>query len=78
MYSEQYIKDTVSKIDKDAKIKIVKDNNWKEFDNRELAGETPTGTRVINKQQVSGNLILDWRFIIVQKNNSFIKGNGLS
>ena len=67
MYSEEYIKKLISKIDSETKVEIVKDKDWQEFDNREPAGETATGTRVLNNQQVSGNLVLDWRFIIIEK-----------
>lgn len=66
MYTEQYLKDTIAAIDKNIKIKIVADDKWKEFDNRKEA-ERSTATRVINGKQVSGNLILDWKFIILEK-----------
>ena len=67
MYTEQYFKDVVSKIDKNIKIKIIDDNDYKPFDNREGGGET--ATRVVNGKQVSGNLILNWKFVILEKAN---------
>lgn len=65
MYTEQYFKDVVSKINKNIKIKIVDDNDFKPFDNRAGGGET--ATRIINGKQVSGNIILNWKFVILEK-----------
>lgn len=66
MYTEEYLRDAISRIDKNIKIKIVSDNDWKLFDNRAEGGET--ATRIIGGKQVSGNLILNWKFIILEKN----------
>lgn len=65
MYSKQYIEEVISGINSDIKIKIIDDKNWKDFDNKEVGGKT--ATKVINGKQVSGNLILDWKFIILEK-----------
>lgn len=66
MYTKQYFREIISDIDKDIKIKIVDDDNWKDFDNRKAGGGS-TATKIINGKQVSGNLILDWKFIILEK-----------
>ena len=66
MYSEQYFRDVIFKIDKNIKIKIVCDDDWKPFDNRIKGGDT--ATRIVDGKQVSGNLILNWKFIILEKN----------
>jgi len=67
IYTEQYLKDIIRKTNKDIKIKIVKDDKWKIFGNKKEAKGETTATRVIDKKQVSGNLLLDWRFIILKK-----------
>lgn len=61
MYTEEYIRNVL----KGLKVEVVKDDMWKPFDNRKEGGET--ATRIVNGMQVSGNLILDWRFIIIEK-----------
>ncbi len=66
MYTEQYFKDVISKIDKNIKIKIIDDNDYKPFDNRAKGGKT--ATKIIGGKQVSGNLILNWKFVILEKN----------
>ncbi len=65
MYTEQYIKDIIKSINKNIDVKLECDNKWSPFDNRDFCGKT--ATKVINGKQVSGNLILDWRFIILSK-----------
>lgn len=66
MYTEQYFRDLIQNIDPNIEVNIVHDTSWGVFDNREVSEDT-TGTRVIDGNQVSGNLILDWRFIILAK-----------
>lgn len=65
MYTHSYMKSMIKKILPSAKIEIVTDKSFKNFDNRKLT--TKTGTKVINGVQVSGNLLLDWNFIIITK-----------
>ena len=65
LYTEMYFKDLIKKIAPKAKLTIVKDLSYKKFDNRKTTRST--GTKVVNGLQVSGNLLLDWRFIIIEK-----------
>lgn len=65
MYTARYLKDVIAKIDKNIKIAIKDDNEWAVFDNRRVGGAT--ATKVIDGKQVSGNLLLDWKFIILTK-----------
>lgn len=66
IYEEDYFYDTINDIDSNLKVRIHKDNRFGEFDTRDNTSDE-TGTRLINGMQVSGNLILDWRFIIIEK-----------
>lgn len=65
LYTENYFKSLINKIAPKAKVNIIKDLSYKQFDNRKST--RATGTRVINGLQISGNLLLDWRFIIIEK-----------
>ena len=65
MYTEDYLRSVIQSIDSNADIKIIDDDMWKPFDNRKLT--TKTGTRVIGDYQVSGNLLFDWKFIVITK-----------
>jgi len=65
MYTEQYFKDIITEINKNIEIKIIKDNEFTQFDNRKLGGKS--ATRIMDGRQVSGNFLLDWRFIILKK-----------
>lgn len=67
MYTQQYFRDIIADINKDIDIKIICDEGWNCFDNTKMSGTTKTATKVINGKQVSGNLLLDWRFIILTK-----------
>ncbi|MBY0426080.1 MAG: class I SAM-dependent methyltransferase, partial [Cytophagales bacterium] len=66
MYTETYYRELVKRIDPALKVTVVKDNDWQPFNNVTDLG-SPTGTRTLNGMQVSGNLILDWRFILIEK-----------
>ena len=58
----------IKKIDKNLKVKIIPDKEFKKFDNTKEAGKThQTATKVIGDKQISGNLIYDWRYIIIEK-----------
>lgn len=65
MYTEDYFRTIIKNINPDAKIDIIVDNSFKEFDNRNVTNNS-TATKVINGIQVAGNLLLDWRFIIIK------------
>ncbi len=66
MYTEEYYTSLIEKLAPSSNIKIIKDNNWKPFNNVSDSN-TPTATKTMGENQVSGNLILDWRFIIIEK-----------
>lgn len=63
IYTERYIRAVIRRIAPAVHIEIIKDEMWEPFDNRGIA--KATGTHVMDKLQVSGNIILDWRFIIL-------------
>jgi ubiquinone/menaquinone biosynthesis C-methylase UbiE len=70
LYTSDYIKEIVKTIDKNATIKIIDDKDWATFDNRKIPGNSgKTATRVIDRKQVSGNIIFDWKFVIIEKGN---------
>lgn len=66
MYTEAYYRSLISTLAPDSKVQILKDNNWKPFNNA-TDSNTSTATKTMGEFQVSGNLILDWRFIIIEK-----------
>ena len=65
LYTEIYFRDLIRKLAPKAKVSIVKDLSYKKFNN--IKTTRSTGTKVVNGLQVSGNLLLDWRFIIIEK-----------
>ena len=65
MYTEQYFRHAINAINPTAKVEIINDDMWNEYDNTKLT--TTTGTKVVGNTQVSGNLILDWKFIVITK-----------
>lgn len=68
MYTKKYLKELVFKINKTAKITIISDNEFEDFDNSKVRGAfKKIGTRVINGKQISGNLIYDWHYLIIEK-----------
>lgn len=64
LYTENYLRDIVSELAPGIEIKIIPDS-FGSFDNREVGGHT--ATKVEGDRQISGNLILDWRFIVLTK-----------
>lgn len=66
LYTEQYFLDVLNSLSFDFTYEIKKDDDFGNFDTREHT--TNTGTKVINGSQISGNIILDWRFLIIRKN----------
>jgi ubiquinone/menaquinone biosynthesis C-methylase UbiE len=65
MYTETYLRSILRDIDPDLKVQILDDKMWGYFDNTSLTNET--GTRVFGEFQLSGNLLLDWKFIVITK-----------
>ena len=63
IYTERYLTGIIRKLAPEVRIEIIKDNMWQPFDNRGLA--KATGTHIVDNMQVSGNLLLDWRFIVL-------------
>ena len=64
IYTIQYIKDIINSINKNVSITIIDDVFW-----HKLNGyiHSPTVTKSIGNKQVSGNIILDWKFVIIKK-----------
>jgi 2-polyprenyl-3-methyl-5-hydroxy-6-metoxy-1,4-benzoquinol methylase len=71
MYTKGYLRSVIHTIDPHVDIKIIDDDMWKTFDNRELTSQT--GTKVIGDYQVSGSLLLDWKFIVITKCHNPLK-----
>lgn len=65
LYTEDYIKQAINKINKKLKVKIIADDGWRKFDNRQVAGAL--ATKIMGGKQVAGNLLLDWKFIVIKK-----------
>lgn len=65
LYTEGYYRAVIAAIDPTIAVEIVRDDMWQSFNNTELT--TPTGTRVHGDRQVSGNVLLDWRFLVLTK-----------
>lgn len=65
LYTENYFRDVLAGLGSRLHIEIKKDNDWKPFDNRTDCGKV--ATRVVDGKQVSGNVILDYRFIVLSK-----------
>jgi len=66
LYTEDYFRKVFSEINPSLKVKITKDESFKNFDTRDQTNNK-TGTKTISGVQQSGNIILDWRFIIISK-----------
>lgn len=64
LYTKQFLKDLVEDIDNNCKVTFVDDTFWKELTNM---AKTETATEIIGNKQVSGNIILDWKFLIIEK-----------
>lgn len=64
IYTIPYIKSVIKNINKSASIEIVDDIFW---DNLEDPADSSTSTKVIDGKQVSGNIVLDWKFVIIKK-----------
>ena len=66
LYTEDYFRKAFSEISPSLKVKITKDESFRNFDTREQTNNS-TGTKTRNGVQYSGNIILDWRFLIISK-----------
>ncbi|ALE38961.1 class I SAM-dependent methyltransferase [Leptospira interrogans] len=64
IYTTEYVTKLLSKIP-NISFKIIEDNNFIEFDNRTECGEL--ATRTVGNLQISGNIVFDWRYIIIEK-----------
>ncbi len=65
MYTEEYFRGEIKKIGPKLKVAFTADDRPVKFDNRKVAGAL--ATKVIDGRQISGNLMLDWRFIVIKK-----------
>lgn len=65
IYTIEYFESLLRNIDNTISIKFLDDNSFSDFDN--TINTTSTGTRVINGMQVSGNIVLDWKFVEIHK-----------
>ena len=65
LYTEDYFLDTLEQIDANLKVEILHDNSHGEFDNTDTTG-IASATKTFYGKQVSGNILLDWRFIVIE------------
>ena len=63
LYTESYVREAIRALDPTIEIDIIKDDMWNPFDNRDFT--TETGTVTFDNKQISGNIVLDWRFIVL-------------
>lgn len=66
IYTSNYINFVIEKICKNSKVEIIRDLSFGNFDNRSTLGDT--GSYTSNGQQISGNLLVDWNYIVITKN----------
>ncbi len=66
LYTETYIRETIEEASPNARVEIISDTSWKNIDNRPLTDIS--GTTILDRHQISGNILLDWRFVIIAKN----------
>lgn len=65
MYTKSYYQEVMRSISPDLSVKFQQDNEFASFDNtKNTKGES---TKTVDGMQVSGNLIYDWHFIIIEK-----------
>ncbi|MDM8553187.1 class I SAM-dependent methyltransferase [Desulfococcaceae bacterium HSG7] len=65
MYTEKYLTDIIRNISPEIHIEMVKDDMWTAFDN--TSDTDVPATKSVNEKQIAGNLLLDWKFIILTK-----------
>ena len=66
IYTEDYLRFVIQSIplDVDIEVRVIDDNIWKSFDNTDFRR---TGTRALGDHQISGSLLLDWKFVVIMK-----------
>ena len=64
-YTQDFYEQMIAKNNK-VSIQVRPDRDWKQFDNIPDA-KIETATKTLADFQVSGNIILDWRFILIDK-----------
>ena len=64
-YTQDFYQQMIQK-NNNVTVEIRPDHDWKQFDNIPDA-KIETATRTLAEFQVSGNIILDWRFILIDK-----------
>jgi ubiquinone/menaquinone biosynthesis C-methylase UbiE len=64
IYTKEYLEEAVLQINPDYVVTFIPDNKFSNFKSTE---NTKTSTTVIDGRQVSGNIILDYYFMVVKK-----------
>jgi len=62
LYTKEFLEDIVLKVNPDYVVNFIKDNGFKKLKDK---AESETVTKIIEGKQVSGNIILDWYFVVV-------------
>lgn len=65
LYTQDYVRKLLNELEPRAEILFIKDTFFPDFDNRDRLGGTATWAK--NGQQISGNILVDFRFVIVKK-----------
>ena len=65
LYTVDYIKSIIMDNDINVEIDVVDDTYWNHLNSK---FDSPTGTTVIEGKQVSGSIVLDWKFFVIKKN----------
>ena len=63
LYTKEFIEDIILKVNPDYNITFI-DDNPKELGTKI---KSKTATEVVDGKQVCGNIVLDWKFIVVEK-----------
>ena len=65
MYTENYYRQILSDIETNLEAEFRRDTDFSSFDNTKNTKKE--STKIVNSMQISGNLILDWHFVIIEK-----------
>ncbi len=65
MFTENYYRQTLNDISPNIDIEFQRDTDFASFDNTKNTKKE--STKIVNGLQMSGNLILDWHFVIIEK-----------
>lgn len=65
LYTERYLTRATRRAAPDARVHLKPDDGFEAFDNRPHT--TTTGTRVVDGRQITGNLLLEWWWLEVQR-----------